>query len=287
MAIEITTGKLTAKLMEEKLKKGWSTSDFADYLGMTTDEFKAALDKIFYGPAARNYRRRLKKNDKHVEQQLNRRACSTKINVSHVEEVYEEPTITTEKDVIEAQESEKDFQIKELSKKEILLKKEIISLENLHKTEVANRKTVCEDILVIQDAMLKLKKELEAYREKATELLRKKEQISANLERINAEKATSKEDLSRVQEEICELRKIEVNIVDDIEIIPPEYNIPEGWKELRNSWIDDERFSNLTVMELSLLAKAILLKNLISEDGRKSEFVFASDHMEELFNELS
>lgn len=72
-----------------------------------------------------------------------------------------------------------------------------------------------------------------------------------------------------------------------IEIVPAYYEIPDGWKELRGDWLDDERFESLTLIELSILAKAVLLAKAISADGRKSTFVFDSDLMQELFYELS
>lgn len=56
-----------------------------------------------------------------------------------------------------------------------------------------------------------------------------------------------------------------------IEIIPANYEIPDGWKELRSDWLD----------------KAVLLAKAISTDGRKSVFEFESNQMQHLFSELS
>ena len=40
-----TEGRITlnAKLLEEKLKKGWGTIQFSEYLGMSVEEFKQIL----------------------------------------------------------------------------------------------------------------------------------------------------------------------------------------------------------------------------------------------------
>ena len=40
-------GKITAKLMEEKLKEGWGTAHFADELGMSVQDFMVKLEKTF------------------------------------------------------------------------------------------------------------------------------------------------------------------------------------------------------------------------------------------------
>ncbi len=69
---------LNAKLLEEKLKIGWGTSQIARHLQMNEDEFKQILNDTFKGPAGESFRRRLKKNDKRIEQQLRRRAVSAK-----------------------------------------------------------------------------------------------------------------------------------------------------------------------------------------------------------------
>ena len=73
-----TTKKITAKLLEEKLKKSWGTLNFANYLGITEQEFMRNLDKTFHGPVAQSYKRRIKNNNKNIKQQLNRRASSKK-----------------------------------------------------------------------------------------------------------------------------------------------------------------------------------------------------------------
>ena len=57
---------LTAKLMNEKLKKKWGTTRFAKYLKMSREEFENILDDTFKGPVGEKYKRQLKKNDKQI-----------------------------------------------------------------------------------------------------------------------------------------------------------------------------------------------------------------------------
>ena len=70
---------LTAKLMNEKLKRNWGTAQFAEYLQMSRKEFENILDDTFKGPVGEKYRRQLKKNDKQIERNLRKRSVSVKI----------------------------------------------------------------------------------------------------------------------------------------------------------------------------------------------------------------
>lgn len=292
-------GKLifNAKLLEEKLKKGWGTIQFSEYLGVSVEEFKQLLDKTFDGTVEENYRRRLKKNDKKIEQQLRRRATSVKADP------FEEKAEEISTDVARKQNNaddtarfseavnneENDMEILEkLQREEEMFRKNLISLENDHKASVAERKEFFEALATFRSKMIKLKKEIEECQLKVQEYTIKKDQISTKIEKINQDKLETKKQISEIQEQIKKLQKIEVFVYKgSIEIVPAEYEIPEGWKELRNNWIDDERFESLTLMELSILAKAVLLAKAISADDRKSVFVFESDQMQQLFSEIS
>ena len=52
--------KLTSKLMEEKLKKGWTPAEFAEKLGITSEDFLQQLGKTFEGRTYDYYMRRIK-----------------------------------------------------------------------------------------------------------------------------------------------------------------------------------------------------------------------------------
>lgn len=281
---------LNAKLLEEKLKKGWGTIQFSEYLGMSVEEFKQILDKTFEGVAGESYRRRLKKNDKRIEQQLRRRAVSVKTEHFEEKAETEQCNATETADSSEVGNNEEDDMdvLEKLQIEEEFYRNYLISLENDHKDAVAERKQLFEILTKFRDKMLALREELEECQRKAHSYTVQKDQISAKLESINQDKVETKKHLSEIQQRINQLQKIEI-FVDKghIEIVPADYEIPDGWKELRGDWLDDERFESLTLIELSILAKAILLAKAISADGRKSIFVFESDQMQNLFSELS
>lgn len=277
---------LTAKLMNEKLKRNWGTAQFTEYLQMTEEDFKKILDDTFEGPAGESFRRRLKKNDKKIEQQLRRRAVSVK---TLEEKSVEETESDNAADTADSTEENDDIAILEkLQREEEFYRNYLISLENDHKAAVSERKQLFENLGLFRTKMLELRKEIEECQRKAQSYTIQQDQISAKLEKINQDKAETKNQISEIQQRINQLQKIEI-FVDNgqIEIVPADYEIPDGWKELRGDWLDDERFESLTLIELSILAKAVLLAKAISADGRKSTFVFDSALMQELFYELS
>lgn len=293
-------GKITAKLMEEKLKEGWGTAHFADELGMSVQDFMVKLEKTFRGSALQIYKRRLKKNDKLIERQLKRRACSKITTVpknegTEVPEttdstvIVDEDTETTETTAVTINADEEEHsELEEALKRETELSKALMKLENARKEVITIRRNLSEEAIKLEEDLFRLRNEFVKGQKKALELLKQIKENEEELERIKKQRRKTKDSLDKVREEIAELRKVQVNIVDDIEIIPAEeYAISSEWKELRNSWLDDERFSVLTVIEISLLAKAIILRRAMLEEGRRFEFVFVSDEMERLFNELS
>lgn len=293
-------GKITAKLMEEKLKEGWGTAHFADELGMSVQDFMVKLEKTFRGSALQIYRRRLKKNDKLIERQLKRRACSKITTVpknegTEVPEttdstvIVDEDIETTETTVVTVNADEEGLsELEEALKRETELSKALMKLENDKKEAITIRRNFFEKAIELKEDLFRLRKEIVEDKKKVLKLQKQIEENEEELERIKKQRRKTKDSLDEVREEIAELRKVQVNIVDDIEIFPAEeYAISSEWKELRNSWLDDERFSVLTVIEISLLAKAIILRRAMLEEGRRFEFVFVSDEMERLFNELS
>lgn len=282
---------LTAKLMNEKLKRNWGTAQFTEYLQMTEEDFKKILDDTFEGPAGESFRRRLKKNDKKIEQQLRRRAVSVKtLEEKSVEETESDNAADTADSSEANNNEERDMEdvLEKLQREEEFYRNYLISLENDHKAAVAERKQFFEILTKFRDKMLALREELEECQLKAHSYTVQQDEISAKIDKINQDKAETKQQISELQEQINKLQKIEV-FVDKghIEIVPADYEIPDGWKELRSDWLDDERFESLTLIELSILAKAVLLAKAISVDGRKSTFVFESDLMQELFSEIS
>lgn len=151
---------LTAKLMNEKLKRNWGTAQFTEYLQMTEEDFKKILDDTFEGPAGESFRRRLKKNDKKIEQQLRRRAVSVKtLEEKSVEETESDNAADTADSSEVGNNEEDDMDVLEkLQIEEEFYRNYLISLENDNKSAVAERKQLFEVLAKFREKMLELKK---------------------------------------------------------------------------------------------------------------------------------
>lgn len=287
---------LTTKLLNEKLKENWGTAQFAAHLQISETEFKKVFDKIFQSrPGGESFRRRIEKNNSRIEkrenQQRKRKAVYVKTNL------FKETVKETEQDKVAdtadfsevGNNEEKDIDVlKKLQREEESYRNCLNSLENDYKVAEAERKQLCEEIDLIRVKMIELRKEIEECETEAERYTNKRNKISARIDKIDQDKAKTKMQIAEIQEQIKKFQKIEVYVDNGyIEIVPEDYEIPDGWKGLRREWLDDERFESLTLMELSILAKAILLAKAISADGRKSVFVFESDQMQDLFSEFS
>ena len=259
---------LNAKLLEEKLKKGWGTIQFSEYLGMSVEEFKDILDKTFDGTVGQNYKRRLKKNDKKIEQQLRRRACAhnkargenyTDLENDAAEEFETEIQNNVNETASDLEVANsgmpKENTLEELKEEEDFLRKLLISYENDHKEVVASRKKVFDDVCALREKMVKIRNEMEECKNKTQNCVIQFSQISVNIDRINEDKAEAKRQLSEIQEQINKLQRVEILLENNnIKISSAEYDIPVGWKEVRNRWIDDERFETFTLLEISAFA---------------------------------
>ena len=281
---------LTTKLLNEKLKYNWGTAQFAEYLQLTVTEFEERFEQLFRSrPGGEKFRRQIERNNSRIEkrenQQRKRKAVYVETNLSgKTAKETEQDNVADIADFSKLGNNEKkDINVL----KELQREKEchLTSLENDHKVAEAERKQLCEEIDLVSVKISELRKEIEECQIEAKSYIDQKDKISARIDKINQEKAKTKMQIAEIQEQIKKLQQIEVYVeIEDIEIVPADYEIPDGWKELRREWLDDERFESLTLMELAILAKAILLAKAISADGRKSIFMFESDEMQELFS---
>ena len=284
---------LTTKLLNEKLKYNWGTAQFAEYLQLTVTEFEERFEQLFRSrPGGEKFRRQIERNNSRIEkrenQQRKRKAVYVETNLSgKTAKETEQDNVSDIADFSKLGNNEKkDINVlKELQREEEC---HLTSLENDHKVAETERKQLCEKIDLVSAKMSELRNKIEECQIEAKSYIDQKDKISARIDKINQEKAKTKMQIVEIQEQIKKLQQIEVYVeFEDIEIVPADYEIPDGWKELRREWLDDERFESLTLMELAILAKAILLAKAISADGRKSIFMFESDEMQKLFSELS
>jgi len=81
---------LNGKLMEDKLKNGWTVYEFAEYFGITPEEFIILLERTFRQKAFSRMRKRLNKNLKNRNKYI---ACIRKRKKLDVQAIVQIDTI--------------------------------------------------------------------------------------------------------------------------------------------------------------------------------------------------
>ena len=170
---------------------------------------------------------------------------------------------------------------------EQVLKKQLVLFEDLKIKQIANKNANIKELMTLKEEMIEIRKKLAECEDREKKLSDKAKKIFENLQELDQKKASARKALDEVRNQIEELRRITVYVDLDIEMEPNEYEIPDGWKELRNSLIEVKKMENFTIGELTVLAKAVMLKLRFIEDGRKYDFLFDSRKMQQVFDEVT
>lgn len=304
-----TSTRLNAKLLEDKLKVGWGTPEFAERLGIVPEELENVLQKAFHGKALSAYIKRIRENDRRnvkiAQQTLNKAKKSREKSLQNPtvlpeelqatsSELCEEPQLSsgevskepqseevantsTEEEEVFTEEDQLKFLLIELEED----KNMIIDYENDHKSLISERKEIRKKLLVIKEEIEKLKSELKEKLEEISRLDAANNQLNLEIQTVNVNLTQAREIMAETERKIEILQKITVNILEAS--IEPEFEIPETWTKIREEWLDDEDFECLTMTEFKLLAKAVALRTALVEQKKNFEFCFVSDKLRELF----
>ena len=182
---------------------------------------------------------------------------------------------------------EKEKTLEQLIKESEEVKKLICGVESERERLYSMRRTAYAKLSTLKDEMIKIREALKAKAEEVELEILGLSEIAEKVEKANSDIKEYQELLKVYDDQISKLKKVSVNVTEASFEIEPEFDIPESWKNLRNSWIDDERFETLTMAELRQLAKAVALKEAIEAQSRSYEFTFTSDKLQSLFDEIT
>lgn len=248
--------EITKKILEEKINEGWTTKQFADYYEMTEKEFLLSLNKL---SSVKNYidgiKRRLSKNDKKFKQ------LSSKETVKPV---------TEEK--IEVKESIDDL---------LKLKEELLASTKKAEDFISNTPSY---IAHIEEQIEREKARHELY---MAGFQQKIEAAIARRDRICEIINTNSKQLKVIEEKINLLSNIKVIVTKDGNIVIDNdtISIPKKWQDICFDIMRDERFKELEIKDMKVLAKLLTLIN--SEDlSKKFEISFESEKFKKYFELL-
>lgn len=283
--------QITAKDLNEHLKHGQTTEEFAQRCQCTTEEFISDLEKAFQGKTLKDFKKRLKDNDEAAAKKERRfakkekgtekpkSAASAETAQEHevttpMEEAKKKP-LTEKEEALEGNatpEAEEKVEaqakattaekvsalLKELERKEHEIRAQICNQEALRAHFSAEKKR-------LRDQVVQQKQELERIRQIAEKLATEFEGTVQQIHAIDDAAASLNEKLSsegellaQIQAEIQDLKKTSVFVYADGQVEVEgaiDYVEPTNWFKTYQELSRDELFEDLTMKQLKLLAK--------------------------------
>lgn len=266
--------KLNAKLLEEKLKRGWTSSNFAQYLECTDEDFLDAIKKTFRPKIASRIIARLKQNEKRCQRTSH--PVDTDIQFKSENEVISLETELSNKDILE-----------NLLKEEEILRQKIIDGELITK-EIRKKITLFyKDLRSHKERLLEIKGEVQLHTADIEKIVSELTCLSSKLEKTNLTISGYRHELGRIIEEIASLKKVYIYVYDDGEIeIENAKPVYTGWENKFKEMIDFPEFESLSIKQLKLLAKVVVFIQHLKDQQLEFEITFESKSLQEIYQKL-
>jgi len=306
---------LNAKLMNDKIKQGWTTAVFAALLGISNEQFMSVLEKEFSRNAYEGFRSSLKKNDKYqkritknVAQSLSQISEEPSENLveeiptEYHEEVNEnaliEDIIDSDSEIsTENQESEENISsdnenINNIEELEIKLKqatKFLNDSELKHKDLTSERISIRKEIVGYQEELKQMREKVAKIQESIGSLKTRFDTIGKEMLEITSQIRDTKIDIAQYTTQLEEAKKVLIYICDSGELVVEskmEFEI-ENWELLcYNTIVKENELKSLTIIQAEALAKAILLVRFLIVQEVPYEVVFDNPIAETYFKKV-
>jgi hypothetical protein len=271
--------RISSKVLETKLKLGWTLSTMSNHFGQTPSEFSDNLIRIFGDTKARDYLSRFERNEK---------KCGTrrkpKKAVTEVPETLEnsEQSVILEESVVPTEPEKTELEM--LSEEHDSLEREIMSMEQTWQQH-RSRGIEIRNLLISEKSNLeRIRVQFLESMETCERLIKELETVKADAKQLYSGISESKAHLSELKDKIDELKKVTIFVLSsgEIEVEGREF-ICEAWEPLYKEFLSAENsdFDDLTRKEIKQLAK--LLTYTANLDV-KVEVIFDSGKLEEVFN---
>ena len=288
--------QLTGKIMEEKLKIGWTTTDFAQFFDVTEEEFLNRLNKAFTEKACADMLRRLKKNDK-----FHKKACMAVLNRKKIKSVNSQ-LLNFQNDVksLDSLSGEEDEQpetsnyLENLEKTEHELSDVLIGLESEHKALCQKRKCLAKDLKQEKQVLLDFVNKLSKHKETIFKIIEDCQDLTRQMHEMMLNISTKRQELESIRSEIKELKKIQIFFYENGEIeflngksikIPDEG--VQASDNLFNQLVSNPLLENATVKIIKQLSVLISIKRYLSEQQFEFDITFEDSEIEKIFENIS
>ena len=305
---------LNAKLLNEKLKQGWTSTDFATYLGIGADQFLDMLKKEFTRNAYEGFRNVLRRNEKHQKrlsksapQIAGTQAAETheeiveEILTKYHEEFTDEPTIKgdidsneeiytdTEETMKETSTSDEHVSISELESKHQQAGDALNSLEIHHKELFSQRCEIRNEISAHQEEFKKMLEEISKRQQAIKNLQERFTCIGKEMEETTEQIRSVKLNIAQLTTQIEQAKKVYIYVCDSGEVdidSKLEFEIT-NWELLcYGTIIKENELKSLTIIQAEALAKAITLVRFLIAQNIPYEVVFDSQISDNYFKKV-
>ena len=277
--------KLTAKIMEERLKHGWTIKFFAQNYQITEEEFLTTLSKTFSSKAYKGMLARLKKNEKIFQRKEGNfetretvlpETSSGKLN-KQLETTIEEQTNIQE-----------DSNLQSIQSQQETLQETLNSLELKHKTLSSERVQIRNNISKYKTVLLEMQTKICQYQEELKDLVSELDEKFASMQKINLSISETRVALSEVNAKIDALQKVSIFFYSSGEFAIESqisFEIPE-WATLFDKIVKDELVESLTIKQIKGLSKCVVLVRLLKTQNFKYEIAFEDSNVEFCFEKI-
>ena len=276
---------LTGRYMNEKLKRGWTSEDFATHFSSSVEDFLSALEKKF-PYAVSQMKHRMEKNAKKKEN-------LTSSMVIQAEDIFETTTenLSVEIDTFEDEPSESQLDI--LKRRESELSSRIFSLESQHSELVSKRASQRAEFKQQKMRLTELVEKLERAKSEFETTFSERKHTGAEMKELSSLIRREKQILQSVRKEISSLQKVfifaycsgelEIENNSDVDLTVTTADVAIKFGEL----IDLSAVDSLAIKEVRQLARLLLLMEKIQASKVQFELTFENEKLEEAYNDIS
>ena len=270
---------LNAKLMEDKLKIGWTSEDFAQHLEISVEDFPTLLQRTFSSRASRSMLAKLDQNQKRKKKLIRKKVTPMEVELETLPET-EEPISSSEQTL-------SDLEI--LRKKADVIQKEICEKE-IHQNELfSQRRILYNSLKNKKEKLLQLQTLIDQHKTEVEEVVAKFADLSNQLSFLKAEISDQRRILEDIQSDIKSLEKVVIYVYNngEIELENSEVEIPDTWTSLFPELIELDTVEALTVKQIKQLAKLIAFTRLLNDLSKKFEISFDNEEVSKAYSVLS
>ena len=274
---------LTGRFMSEKLKKHWTSKNFANHFGVTEEEFISALEKKFSSKASGQMKKRMEKNAK--------RKTSTQI--VETEETHQATAEGFTSSIIDFDEEDSaESQLSILKRKEQNLSNSLRSLESQHSKLISRRAGQRAEFKRQKQRLSSLIEKLEKAKKEFEVTFSDWQRTGEEMKSLSKSIKQQKLDLRSLRKEIAIIQKvfifayisgdIEIENNSEVDLSIDTDAVDVKFREVFELPVVD----SLTKNQIRQLAGLLLISEKIQANKGMFEIIFDSSTLEDAYNEI-